>query len=91
MNVKKCCEDPKYRKRKRGDDINVSVLFCPDDAIVCRNYFNFICIVHGPSGSPNGGRIRTNFREIEKREREIIYLGGVMEIIVITLIVKMPH
>jgi len=27
-----------YRKRKRGDDINVSVLFCPDDAIVCRNY-----------------------------------------------------
>ena len=56
MNVKKCCEDPKYRKGKRGDDINVSVLFCPDDAIVCRNYFNFIRL-SGPSGSPNGGRI----------------------------------
>ena len=32
MNAKKCCEDPKCRKRKRGDGINVSVLFCPDDA-----------------------------------------------------------
>ena len=36
-------------------------------------------------------RRRTNFREIEKREREIIYLEDVMEIIVITLIVKMPR
>ena len=88
MNVKKCCEDPKCRKRKRGDDINVSVLFCPDDAIVCRNYFNFIRTVSTRSALT---QTPDEFREIEKLEREIIYLEDVMEIIVITLIVKMPR
>ena len=73
MNVKKCCEDPKYRKRKRGDDINVSVLFCPDDAIVCRNYFNFICIDHGPSGSPDGGRIRISEKLKNVKEKLFIW------------------
>ena len=73
MNVKKCCEDPKCRKRKRGDDINVSVLFCPDDAIVCRNYFNFIRTVHGPLGSPDGRQIRISEKLKNVKEKLFIW------------------
>ena len=58
--------------------------------------FQFYRPVHlGPPGQSLPKR-RTNPKKIremknEKREREIIYSGDVMEIIVITLIVKMPH